>query len=86
MPFGRFRLIGALLSLTSLAGVGLRFGMVMDQRGLRALKQCAGEVRLNGPAGVKAARCFSTAAVAIWTRRAGQLVSTGRIDSLSRNK
>ncbi len=86
MPFGRFRLIGALLSLTSLAGVGLRFGMVMDRQGVRALTHCAGEVGLSGAAVAKAARCFGTAAVAIWTRRAGQLVSAGRIDSLSRNK
>ena len=86
MSFGRFRLIGALLSLMSLAGAGLRFGMVMDHRGVQALKHCAAGVGLNGPAGTKAARCFGTAAVAIWTRRAGQLASVGRIDSLSRNK
>lgn len=63
-----------------------RFGRVMDQRGLRALKQCAGDVSPNGPTAAKAARCFGTAVVAIWTRRAGQLASVGRIDSLSRNK
>ena len=86
MPFGRFRLIGALLSLASLAGVGLRFGMVMDQQGVQALKRCAGEAELTGPAAAKAARCFGTTAVAIWTRQAGQLVTAGRIDSLMRNK
>ncbi len=86
MPFGRFRLIGALLSLGSLAGVGLRFGMVMDQRGVRALKHCAGEVGLNGPAAAKAARCFGAAAVAIWARQAGQMAAAGRINSLGRPK
>jgi hypothetical protein len=79
MPLGRFRLIGALLSLTSLAGVGLRFGMVLDRQGARALKHCAGQVAFSGPAAAKAARCFGTAAAAIWTRRAGQLVSVGTV-------
>lgn len=86
MSFGRFRLIGALLSLTSLVGMGLRFGMVMDRQGARALQHCAQQAGLSGPAVEKAARCFGTAAVAIWTRRAGQLVSAGLIDSQSRNK
>ena len=79
MPFGRFRLIGALLSLTSLVGAGLRFGMVMDHRGAQALKHCAAGIGPNGPAAAKAARCFGTTAVAIWTRRAGQLASAGMV-------
>ena len=79
MSFGRFRLVGALVSLASLVGVGLRFGMVMDHQGVLALKHCAGQAGLSGPAAAKAARCFGTAAVAIWTRRAGQLVSLGAV-------
>ena len=79
MPFGRFRIIGLLLSLVSLAGMGLRFGMVLDRRGASAIKQCAAEARLSIPAAAKAARCFGTAAVAIWTRRAGQLVPVASV-------
>ena len=79
MSLGRFRLVGLLVSLTSLIGLGLRFGMVLDRQGTRALKHCAAEAGLSGPAAAKAARCFGTATVAIWTRRAGQLVPVGMV-------
>ena len=79
MPFGRFRIIGMLVSLMSLVGMGLRFGMVLDHRGASALKRCASEAGLSVPAATKAARCFGTAAVAIWTRGAGQLVPVATV-------
>ena len=56
IPFGRFRLIGALLSRTSVAGVGLRFGMVLDRQGIRALSHCAGQREFSGSGVAKAAR------------------------------
>ncbi|MEO8451419.1 MAG: hypothetical protein ABI647_16620 [Gemmatimonadota bacterium] len=79
MPFGRFRIVGLLVSLVSLLGMGLRFGMVIDSRGTTALKHCAAQAALSMPAATKAARCFGTAAVAIWTRRAGQLIPVASV-------
>ncbi len=77
--FGGFRLIGAVASLASLAGMGLRFAMVLDHQGTRALQHCASQAAPNVAAAAKAARCIGTATVAIWTRRAGQLIQAGTV-------
>ncbi len=77
--FGGIRLISAVASLASLGGMGVRFAMVLDHQGTRALQHCASQVGPNVRAAARAARCIGTATVAIWTRRAGQLVPVGAV-------
>jgi len=77
--FGGMRLFGLVASLASLAGAGVRFAMVLDHQGTRALQHCVGQIRPEVKAAAAAARCFGTATVAIWTRRANQLVQAGTV-------
>jgi hypothetical protein len=76
---GRFRLVGGLVSLASVGMVGGRFAMVMDRQGSRALQQCVRHAVPSVASAGKVAHCLGTAAIAIWTRRAGQLVSVTSI-------
>lgn len=78
---GRSRVGLLLIPLLSLLGMVVRFAMVMDHQGSQALQQCARRFAPNAVAAGKAARCVGTAAVAIWTRRTGELVRSASIGS-----